>query len=81
MTLNAWGLAFDLIGVVLIAISAEGLIIPPSRYLMVRRVIPQWGGRQGFGDKLAKVCLWIGWLTLIAGLSLQLVAEFDQNSP
>ena len=74
MTLNGWGLLCDLIGVVLLGISA----LNPSTggYLEFYRVIPRWGGHKGLGDRIARWCLWIGWLTLILGLSLQFAAEF-----
>ena len=44
-TLNRWGLAFDLVGVVLIAISVENVDTSDGT-LEVRRVIRRWGGHR-----------------------------------
>ena len=77
MTLNAWGLICDLIGVALLGISAQNPFT--EGYLDFRRVIPQWGGHMGLADKIAKWCRRIGWLTLILGLTLQFVAEIVKH--
>ena len=73
--MNLLGLIFDLVGVILIGVSASTASVNlETGYHEINRVLPQWGGHAGFGDQLAKWLLRIGWVVLVLGLTFQLVA-------
>ena len=66
VSVTAWGLLFDIIGVVLLGLSAIGPKIDRSGYLELSQVVT---------CKPATVAKWGGWGLLLVGFSLRLLAE------
>ena len=70
MTLTAWGLILDIVGVLLIATSTFGASVDKSGFLTMKRWLP------------ATLSSWanpIGWLFLLVGFALQLAEELGHS--